>query len=172
MLRILVVVGCLVSILRAARADEADPGLSSTGQAAFIVELIVPDFRIERSFTEETTRYTLAMPFVVHAGHVAAGSQLIGFNHVAEIQYVLGDNVWRGSLGERLQFGRERGLVPLVELAGVFGADGYGGALATGLAIGDPSVGSHLGLVIRCVVTNHETRADLGFDFQIPIGGR
>ncbi|NVB78183.1 MAG: hypothetical protein HOV81_07305 [Kofleriaceae bacterium] len=175
MLRNVVVAVCLVSMLRAARADEADPGISSTAKAGFILELLIPDFRVERSFTEDTTRYTLAVPFAVHAGDVVAGSQRIGFNHVAEIQYVIGDNVWRGSLGERFQLADRRSdtiaPMPIFELGGVFGADGYGGAIATGLTLGDASLGSHMGFVVRYVVTNRETRADVGFDFQIPLNG-
>lgn len=158
-------------MLRPAYADEANPGLSSAAKAAFLVELVIPDFRLERSFTDDKTRYTLAIPFAVHAGTVTT----IGFNHVVEIQYVLGDNVWRGSLAERLQFGQRgrdtAGWMPIAELGGVFGADGYGGMLATGIVVGDPWQGSHMGVVVRCVVTDRETRGDVGFDFQLPLDG-
>lgn len=158
-------------MLRPAHADEADPGLSSTAKAAFLVELLIPDFRLERSFTDDKTRYMFAIPFAMHAGTVGQ----IGFNHVVEIQYVLGDNVLRGSLAERMQFGQRgrdtAGWMPIAELGGVFGADGYGGMLAAGLVVGDPWHGAHMGVVVRCVVTDRETRGDVGFDFQIPING-
>ena len=153
-----------------ARADEADPGLSATGKAAFVIELLIPDFRIERSFTDDTTRYTLAIPFAVHAGSLGS-SKIVSFNHVAEVQYVLRDNVWRGSLGERIVVGsaEERHVMPLAELVGVFGADGYGGGLGAGLAIGQPENGSNIALVVRTILTNQELRADVALDFQIPL---
>ena len=161
--------GVAVAGMPLARADEANPwgNGDGMGRTALVLELLIPDFRVEHSFTFHATRWTAAVPFAVQVGHLGP----IAFNTVAEIQYVIGDSVWRGSLGERLMFRENDGdgrLMPIVELTGVYGQDGYGGALGLGYVYGFWTQGASFGVIGRAVVTDRDRRADLALDLQIP----
>jgi hypothetical protein len=168
------ILACVIAPSSRALADEADPGLSSFSKAAFVVELLVPDLRVERSFTFDVTRLTVAVPIVVHTGHFAASDSFaVGFNTIAEIQYVTGDEAgWRGSFGERLMFhsGKERdSWMPVAELDAVLGSDGAGGALGLGYGYGSWTDGSMLVGIARAILTDRERRFDFALDLQIPI---
>lgn len=153
---------------RAAHADQ----LEGAGHLLAAIELLIPDVRFERSFTESSNRWVVSFPVAIHGGHVALGAAGLVFNHVAEVQYQVTSSALRGLLGERMLFHsseRRDALMPFVEASALVGQDGSGAVLGGGISWGDRTAGVTMGLVVRYVLTGDERRGDVALDVQIPL---
>lgn len=164
-----------LALARPAHADKWD----ELGLALGLIETLIPDLRVERSVTADDTRLIYAFPIALHHGGVPIGRRYgLSFTSFGEVQLHGGDEAVRGLLGERAYLHPRRDgtvLIPLVELGGLVSGDDAGGMLGLGLAFALPhtwpriGLSPTLGLVVRAVKTDRETRGDVAIDVQIPI---
>lgn len=165
----------LATLLASASPARADNGFKSIAEggitAAFIGELVLPDFRL--SFQDGKRHWMISFPITPVSANIRfAHGKTLALQPTLEPQYQFDGSQYRLAAHVRaVYYNRDESEIvfaPLLELGAVTGTDGSGGFVGAGLGLTIVELGPTLAVVARSTMTTDGNRFDLAIDLSLP----